>query len=168
MSDDPSAPRRAPRVGVVIAALLGLLLCCGAIPAVGVVAAIAVPNFVAMQVKSKRAEVPGFVDGIRVAQIAFEGTYGTFVPVGSRAEAERELAQHGGKALRPWSGGKDWETLGWYPGSSVRGAYWVEVSADGRDFIVHGLCDVDGDGRYAEYQASSERTATAVTPPDVY
>ena len=76
------------------------------------------------------------------------------------AEAERELAQHGGKALRPWSGGKDWETLGWSPGSSVRGAYWVEVSADGRDFIVHGLCDVDGDGRYAEYQASSERTAT--------
>jgi hypothetical protein len=68
-----------------------------------------------------------------------------------------------GEDARLWLGGEDWDTLGWAPdGGLVRGAYWVEVSANGLDYTVHGVCDVDGDGVVVEY------TATLITPEDVY
>ncbi len=39
------------------------------------------------------------------------------------------------------------EKLGYTPDSLlVWGHYWVEVSADGRNFYVHGVIDADGDG----------------------
>ena len=37
---------------------------------IGILAAIAIPNFVAMQSKSKRPEVPGNVDAIKTAELA--------------------------------------------------------------------------------------------------
>ncbi len=131
---------------------------------IGILAAIAVPNFVAMQLKSKRAEVPGNVDGIKTAQRAYEAAYDGFIPVGSEAEARRSLT----KAPHPWIGGGDWETIDWQPVGDIRGGYWVTVDPNGRDYTVHGLCDVDGDGQYAEYVATMTQNATLVTDPDIY
>jgi len=45
----------------------------------------------------------------------------------------------------------------------------VELDSDGAHFTVHGLCDVDGDGRQAEYIATdSDPDARRVTDSDVY
>lgn len=163
MSDTPPSPRT-PML-ILAAVFAGLLVL--SVPMVGIVAAIAIPNYVMMQLKAKRAEVPGNVDGIKTALLAYDAAFDGFVPAGTRAEAEAAL-RSGGKEPRAWTGGPGWEALGWRPEGPIRGAYWVEVAADGQDFIVYGLCDVDGDGDFAEYTATSRGNATLMNGPNVY
>ena len=40
---------------------------------------IAVPNFVEMQYRAKRAEAPAYLSGIKTAQLAYEATFDTFI-----------------------------------------------------------------------------------------
>jgi len=67
-----------------------------------------------------------------------------------------------------WPSSTAFETLGWAPNGLVRGTYWVEETNRGRDFIVHGNCDVDGDGIPAHYTATKSIPATLVTDRHVY
>lgn len=90
------------------------------------------------------------------------------MPAASRALAEVEIRWGAGRALRPWPGVEGVDVMGFRPDGDVRGAYWVEVRPDGRDFTVHAICDVDGNGEFAEYTATSSIAATLVTPQDVY
>lgn len=157
-----SANRTVLFVGIGIGALL---LCAGSVPAIGILAAIAIPNFITMQLKAKRSEVPGNVQGLATAELAYDAAFDVYIPVSSREEAEREL-RNGGKELRTWKGGGAWGTIGWQPDGQVRGAYWVEVS-DG-ELSVHGICDVDGNGDFAEYAWTEEAGTRQVTPQYVY
>ena len=46
---------------------------------IGILAALAIPTFVEMQLRAKRAEVPGNLDGIKTAQVGYEATYDAYV-----------------------------------------------------------------------------------------
>jgi hypothetical protein len=146
--------------------LLLVVLGAVAVPFLGIIGAIAIPNYVAMSMKAERAEVPSNVDGIKTAQLAYDAAFDGFVDASSRAEAEREISGGAGREPRPWGHDPGFNTIGWRPDGDVRGAYWVEVQ--GNDFTVHGICDVDGDGQYAEYTATSSINSTLITSPDVY
>ena len=135
--------------------------CLAIIPVIGIMAAITIPNFIAMQLKAKRGEVPANVDSIKVAELAYDAMYDGFLPVGHPPGSDEV-----GKAQRAWTSDAGWSALPWSPDGLVRGAYWVEVSGD--DFIVHGVCDVDADGVRAEYTATATLNATQQTPGDVY
>jgi hypothetical protein len=152
---------RAWIVVVVVIAVVALLAFM-TVPVIGVLAAIAIPNFVAMQVKAKRAEVPSYVEGIRTAELAYDAACDEFVAAGDPVQA----ALVAGKAQRTWEGGPEWAKVGWSPDGPVRGAYWVEVT--GETFTVHGICDVDGDGEFAEYTADADSPARLITPNHVY
>jgi type II secretory pathway pseudopilin PulG len=165
VSDAPPPASRNRTLLLVAIGVGGLLLCLGSIPVIGIVAAVAIPNFIAMQMKAKRAEVPGNVDGIATAQLAYDAAFDTFIPVSSREEAEAEL-RRGGREPRAWKGGGAWGTLGWQPDGPVRGAYWVEV-VEG-ELGVFGICDIDTDGDFAEYRWSTESGTRQVTPTYVY
>ena len=145
--------------GIAVVALVGV----GGVFIVGVLAAIAIPNFITMQLKAKRSEVPGNVDGIRRAELAYQAAWAGYLSVNSREMAMTELT---GKTQHPWPGGDDWARLGWSADSGVRGVYWVEKTAAG--FDVHGVCDVDGDGEYAEYVATEAQQAQMITDPQTY
>ncbi|MSQ03283.1 MAG: hypothetical protein EXR71_15560 [Myxococcales bacterium] len=171
MSDSASEARapgsgKTGRLGLALGLGVGLVVMglglCLLIPIIGILAAIAIPNFVAMDLKAKRAEVPGNVDGIKTAQLAYDAAYDDFVQVGSEAQARSVI----GKTPHSWEGGGDWDRIGWSPDGLVRGGYWVTVE-DG-DFTVHGICDVDGDGDYAEYIATKSQNATLVGDPSSY
>ncbi len=148
--------------------LLLVVLGAVAVPVLGVLGAIAIPNYVAMQLKAQRAELPANVDGIKTAELAYAAAYDGFVAASSRAEAERQIGSGAGKEQRPWRDETGFTTVGWRPDGNVRGAYWVEAAPGGTDFTVHGICDVDGDGQYAEYTATTSINATPITSPDVY
>jgi len=127
----------------------------------GVVAAIAIPNFVAMQYRAKRAEAPSYVDGIKTAELAYDAAFDTFVAVPPMVPDSSP-----GKAQRGWPSGSAFDTLGWGPGGEVRGSYWVDVQ--GNNFVVHGIIDVDGDGKPAHYTATKTINAVMVTTNDTY
>ncbi len=136
---------------------------------IGILAAIAIPNFVAMQYKAKRAEVPSNVDGIKTAEIAYEAQFDNFV------SASGLPTTAGGKVPVTWPAtAAGFDTIGWQPDGSVRGVY--QVDATDTAFTVTGTCDVDGDASSAVYIAKhstsdatgTSQNATLTTDSNVY
>ena len=119
---------------------------------IGILAAIAIPNFVAMQLKAKRSEVPGNVDGIKTAEAAYEASYDTYI---SAADAPRATPD---KVLFTWSAPTDFSQLGWSPDGQVRGVYNVVATAT--TFTANGRSDVDGDSVTADYSATQSLNTT--------
>jgi len=146
----------------VVVVVIGMLVM--AVPILGILAAIAIPNFVAMQYRAKRAEVPANVEGIKTAQMGYDAAFDAFVSTGDpHPRPVRAL----GKNATSWRGGNaGFQTLGWMPDGDVRGTYWVTTTYDG--FEVHGMIDADGDGEPAHYVATRDENTRMVTSNDVY
>jgi len=126
---------------------------------IGILAAIAIPNFVDMQYRAKRAELPPNVDGVKTAEIAYEAAFDAFMDI-SAAPASLP-----GKTAVTWASGSGFDTLGWEPSGNVRGMYSV-TGATATDFTVTGTCDVDGDTTQATYTATKSISAT-LDPADL-
>ena len=128
---------------------------------IGILAAIAIPNFVDMQYRAKRAEVPSNVDGIKTAELAYEASFDAFVPA---ADTPGSVT----KAQQAFTGGgaTDYATLGWGPDGNVRGSYAVATTAT--DFTVTGRCDVDGDSNEATYQSTKSTNNQLMTTNNIY
>ena len=128
---------------------------------IGILAAIAIPNFVDMQYRAKRAEVPSNVDGIKTAELAYEASFDQFVNV-----SVLHPNSFYNKQQRAWTSGSSFDTLGWGPDGNVRGSYMVSTSTT--DFVVGGVCDVDGDGSFAAYSATKTLNATMQKNNNIY
>ncbi len=124
---------------------------------IGILAAIAIPNFVAMQSKSKRAEVPGNVDAIKTAELSYDASFDQFIPTGTAPRTAVDKNQVS------WTATTSFIQLGWEPDGKLRGAYGVNAATT--NFTVTGFCDVDADGTTATYTASKLTNAT-LTPGD--
>lgn len=122
---------------------------------IGVLSAIAVPTWRDSQFRTKRAEIPANVAGIRVAELGYYAAWSKFV-----AQAEplpRALAGDGTDRL-PYAWPKlgtaqGFDTLGWSPNASVRGAYSVYVEKSVY-MQVDAACNVDGDDEIATFYAT--------------
>ncbi len=136
---------------------------------IGILAAIAIPNFVEMQYRAKRAEVPANVDGIKTAEMGYDAAFDEFV-----ACAAHPSATPSGKKAVSWAGGNtDFQKLGWAPDGDVRGVYQVSTtaasgSASGGDFTVTGDCDVDADAVIARYTATKSINTVFLNNNDTY
>ena len=129
---------------------------------IGILAAIAIPNFVTMQYKSKRGEVPLNLKGIKTAELAYEGTFDVYVTAAAYPSAPTKTTQQ----WVPGSSG-GFATMGWAPDGDVRGSY--QVSTTTTNFTALGLSDVDGNSQYATFVATKSENPNAPTSgPDVY
>ena len=129
---------------------------------IGILAAIAIPNFVSMQYKSKRSEIPTNLKAIKTAEIAYESNFDVFVTASAYpATPTKTVQQWVGSA----SGG--FQTLGWSPDGAVRGSYAVVAATT--DFAATGLSDVDGNSINATYTATKSNNPNApTTAADIY
>ena len=128
---------------------------------IGILAAIAVPNFVAMQYRAKRAEVPANVDGIKTSTLAYDAAYDQFIQSGWQPDALPAKQQ------QPWPANSNYETIGWSPDGNVRGNYEVATTST-TDFQVDGRCDVDNDNTNALYSSSKTANSKMMTNADQY
>ena len=137
--------RRQPRYGFSVIELMVLmaLLC--------IAAAIGVPNFVEMQYRAQRAEVPANLEGIRYAAIGYQSAHGRLIS----EEIPRPDA-FPGQRERPWKAGSGFDDLGWEPEGKVRGSYAIATTAQG-GFTVKGFCDVDGNGEQAVFEGTERQ-----------
>ena len=132
---------------------------------IGILAAIAIPNFVAMQLKAKRAEVPSNVDGIKTAELAYDAAFDGYV----------EAPDYPGvatlsKQQQQWveASAVGFNSIGWKPDGDVRGTYEVGAPSP-MDILVTGQCDVDDDGaEIAEYTATTSINANLNTDSNWY
>ncbi len=129
---------------------------------IGILAAIAIPNFMTMQLKAKRGELPSNVNGIKTAELAYDAMYDGFV------DATTNGAATPSKVAVAWTVGQPgWTELPWAPDGEVRGNYAVAKVGD-TDFTVTANCDVDADGNPATYTASATLGATQTTGNDAF
>ncbi len=128
---------------------------------IGILAAIAIPNFVDMQYRAKRAELPPNINGIKTAEIAYDAAFDAYL-----APAYAPAAV-GGKVAQAWVTNAAFTALGWEPSGSVRGSYKAASPSD-NDFTVTGIIDVDGDGTAATYTATKTISATMATGNEIY
>jgi len=108
---------------------------------VAVLAAIAIPNFLRYQARSKTSEVKTNLAALRVAEDAYFAEHNVHAP----AAAEPALIP-GSRAAVFDAEGSDFATVGWAPEGRVYFSYAVVVSADGSGFTADAGGDVDGDG----------------------
>ena len=129
---------------------------------IGILAAIAIPNFVEMQLRAKRAEVPANVDGIKTAEMAYDAAFDTLVAVAVTGSSTL------GKQQELWpTPAPGFDTIGWRPDGKVRGQY--EVALNGlNDFTITGTCDVDDDGSNSEWTSTAAINATMISDADLY
>lgn len=130
---------------------------------IGILAAIAIPNFLSMQLRAKRSEVPTNLSAIRTAEQAYFQEYDSYtnVAVAPRDESALNTAQ------ADWTSPSDFNLLGWKPDGKPRGAYLVEGSSQ-TAFSAVGSCDVDDDSAIASFTGDQNRKPTMVTANNIY
>lgn len=123
---------------------------------IGILAAIAVPNFVEMQYKAKRQEVWINVDGIATAQVAYDAVYDEYVD-NCKSNPAAPLAKY----QKEWrEGDPEWEELGWRPDGKARCTYSANVFGGGDWFRVDGVCDIDDDSNLYTIRYYSDKAAS--------
>ena len=135
---------------------------------VGILASIAIPNFVEMQYKAKRAELPLNVALIRTAEVGYDALYDGYIEVPAHPSTVP------GRKKISWTGGNaGFESLGFIPSGTVRGQYQVRTVAgrsttNGGEFTVIGIADIDGDTTRCKYTATHQTATYLITPNHVY
>jgi len=100
---------------------------------VGILAAIAIPNFIGMQKRAKTTEAKSNLGELWTLQEAYRAENDTYVlPSGSLAEGT-------------YDGTVGWAELGFYPKGTTRYGYSV-TAAGGTSFTAQATGDIDNDG----------------------
>lgn len=107
---------------------------------IGILAAIAIPNFLKYQLRSRRTEGSVNVAAIRTAQIAHFGTYDQFVEAG-RNPPTVTPGQKAAWERRNNELGAQWKQLGYEPEGDVY--YQYETKAENAAFLVSAVADLD-------------------------
>ena len=141
----------------------------------GICAAIAIPNFITMQYRAKRAEIPSNMMGIKTAELAFDAAFDIFVPTEVSPRVRGMLTPDPvpwvstpGPALKEFPRmNAEFDTLGWAPDGKVRGGYKV-ISSSSTDFTVTGISDVDGDGAATNFTSTKSINAVMNSANNIY
>jgi type IV pilus assembly protein PilA len=119
---------------------------------VGILAAIAIPNFIRMRDRAKIAEAKANLGAIRVCETSHFGEYNRYV--GNQPQTPDRTADPGGRF--PWVGGTRFSILGFAPD----GRLFFSYALGGGDFPVdaftaeaHG--DLDGNGSWSLWSITS-------------
>jgi len=111
---------------------------------IGILAAIAIPNFLQFQLRSKTGEAKVNLAAIRTAEEGYFAEFNIFVP----AAAYPALPVIGA-SKRPWPIGSSFDTLGWSPEGEVFYDYAVTVL--GSSFTADALGDLDAGANNSNY-----------------
>ena len=124
---------------------------------IGVLAAVAIPSLMVMQLKAKRAELPANVSGLKISVVAYESVLNSY-PACEPSPREKDELDKAAVAFDTTREG--WSGIGWRPDGPVRGSYEVQPSGSA-DFVVTGTSDIDDDNvGLAAYTASLQTNAS--------
>ena len=118
---------------------------------IGILAAIAIPNFLRFQLKAKSSEGKVNIAAIRTAEESYLAEFGVYV-----AAALAPLAVPGSSKIAFVETpviGADFNTLGWAPEGQVFFQYGV-LAVAGTNYTITATADIDGDGAAAATQQS--------------
>ena len=114
---------------------------------IGILAAIAIPNFLMFQLRSKTGEAKVNLAAIRTAEEGYFAEFGAYV----NAAVPTPGAPAIGATKRVWTGGDkpQFDILGWAPEGEVFFDYGV--GALGSQYTIAAVGDLDGNGTTSDY-----------------
>jgi prepilin-type N-terminal cleavage/methylation domain-containing protein len=135
---------------------------------IGILAAIAIPSFLAMQLRAKRSELPTNLDAIRTAEKAYHAEWDSYTSSASTPSTPS------GRQPTDFTGGGlgEFQNLGWVADGRVRGAYEVSDVTSGNigedNFEGTATGDIDGDSSVSHYRCDASVKPEMVTANNVY
>ena len=128
---------------------------------IGILAAIAIPNFMTFRLKAKTSEAKSNLGSIRTCEEAYKAETDVYYPVGRYPAAVAVTSQVWTTADTAFS------AIGFAPSGRVYYNYLVDnITATG--FIAHAYADLDGDSVEAEYRITEATDITNPTGGSVY
>jgi type IV pilus assembly protein PilA len=126
---------------------------------IGILAAIAIPNFLRFQLRSKTGEAKTNLAAIRTAQEGYFAEYASYVTCAPNPAAVSQ-------AKTPWGVPVDFDQLGWAPEGDVY--YQYEVTSNGGGaFNIGAQGDLDGAGLTSDFGYIHPDAAGATAPVPV-
>jgi type IV pilus assembly protein PilA len=116
---------------------------------IGILAAIAIPNFLMFQLRSKTGEAKTNLAAIRTAEEGYFAEFGTYVDASTVHPAAAA-----GPQKQNWSGGNvSFQTLGWAPEGEVYFTYAVATAGAPAltEYTADASGDLDGDGTTSDF-----------------
>jgi type IV pilus assembly protein PilA len=111
---------------------------------IGILAAIAIPNFLRFQLKAKTSEGKTNIAAIRTAEQSYYSEFGGYVS--SQGDSGRSGAPSGAvKGVFDGTTALGFDTIGWSPEGQVYFVYSV-ASSDGTGMLVTADADIDANG----------------------
>ncbi|MFL2936680.1 MAG: type IV pilin protein [Myxococcota bacterium] len=134
---------------------------------IGILAAIAIPNFIRFQLKSKSSEGKVNLAAIRTAEEGYMAEFGNYIAAGA-SPAVTGLGSSKIAFNDTGSAGANFNTLGWAPEGNVYFSYGVGISSTDNTFTATAAADIDGDGvdqvwGYRKSTAAGAAGASAAT-----
>jgi type IV pilus assembly protein PilA len=105
---------------------------------IGILAAIAIPNFLRFQLKAKTSEGKTNLAAIRTSEQSFYSEYGRYVSSTGLGRRPYPAARRPGSSRRP-----GFTTLGWSPEGQVYFNYGVGSDALGTGFLATAMADIN-------------------------
>jgi type IV pilus assembly protein PilA len=112
---------------------------------IGILAAIAIPNFLKFQLRSKTGEAKTNLAAMRTAEEGYFAEYGVYVGTGAVAPAAPAVPQ---KRLWPVPA-VDFDTVGWGPEGDVYFIYAATISGTAYSLAAQG--ELDGGGNNSNF-----------------
>ncbi|HIM02270.1 MAG TPA: prepilin-type N-terminal cleavage/methylation domain-containing protein [Myxococcales bacterium] len=129
---------------------------------IGILAAIAIPNFVRFQLKAKTSEGKVNLAAIRTAEEAYFSEFGSYVAAAASPGTNGSTAKVSFVDSGTVAAG-NFDTIGWAPEGQVFFNY--EVVVNGAAYVASAGADIDGNG--TDQSWGYVQAGTATTPPVV-
>jgi type IV pilus assembly protein PilA len=115
---------------------------------IGILAAIAIPNFLRFQLKAKSSEGKVNIAAIRTAQESYLAEFGSYITVGTENPPVVNRVNAGTvKGTFLTTPGVDFDVLGWAPEGAVFFSYDTAGTTTGPSaYTISAVADIDGNG----------------------
>ncbi|MBF0468825.1 MAG: prepilin-type N-terminal cleavage/methylation domain-containing protein [Desulfamplus sp.] len=133
---------------------------------IGILAAIAIPNFLQYQLKSKTSEVKVNLGAIKTNQEAYMAETGVYLTCAANPAAAPTTAK------QAWAANADFSVIGFVPSGTVFYQYAATAVAPGAGaaptFSATGTGDLDGDATTAVYTITNAALLSGPVPATAF
>ena len=127
---------------------------------IGLLATIAIPQFLRMQIHAKRTEVIINIAGLQLEQMSYYTIHDTMLDAPENPTTPLDRDKH------PWEPDLDnWTNIGWAPDGLVYCHYEISPFAGVWGRVI-GTCDIDGDGNIAVWWGDIDPKGESLVPTE--
>ncbi|MGD9826760.1 MAG: type IV pilin protein [Desulfobacter sp.] len=127
---------------------------------IGILAAIAIPNFITYQLKAKTSEAKTNLHAIATSQEAYKGEHDVYLVCAIYPDEAST-----GKITWDHTAAVDFTTIGFRPSGEVYYDYQVAIDATGTDFTADANGDLDSDGVPGKFGIANVNSVAGLADP---